>query len=359
MRSDDGVWVRKAGSALLIALLVITLGACAQHDTSGRVKLTLADSYPTTHMFAKYGVSTFMKDVQSKGKDGAAIDYYPGGQLGDARDIASLTRTGSVDIAPVAPSYLADQLPLSGVSDLPGLVDDSCTAARSLEAMMRPGGVLYEKEYKPRGFHPLWVGVIPSYEIFTATKKVARPEDLKGLTIRSAGGAMDYSISALGVASVSMPAADAYEALSRHTVDGLSFPNASIPPYKLEEVLKYATEGLSSGSFAIPYVISQSAWDSLTDQQQATINKAAKHASQTLCHGVEKENPAAKKIMQKAGVKFVRLKGDGLAEFRRKLAPVPALWAKNLDAQGKQGSKVLKTYKANVKKFKGAGQHVN
>lgn len=158
----------------------------------------------------------------------------------------NLAQAGSLEITPAAPSYLSDQLPLSSVTDLPGLAEDSCVASAAFRDLLDEDGVLYQEEYAPRGLRPLWVAVIPGYELMTASRKIETPEDIPGLTIRSSGGAMDTNIESLGAAPVSMTAADAYEALSRHTVDGISFPYASVTPYRLEEVLRYSTKGLNT-----------------------------------------------------------------------------------------------------------------
>ncbi|PMB98962.1 ABC transporter substrate-binding protein [Brevibacterium luteolum] len=311
--------------------------------------LKLADSYAPTHMFAEYGVAGFIEDVQSAGVD-IEVEYYPSGQLGSARDIASLTRSGAIDVSPAAPAYLSDQLPLSSVTDLPGLADDSCVAAQSFLELLEPGGILFETEYAPRGLRPLWVGVIPGYEFMTVSRQIHAPSDVRGLTLRSSGGAMDSNIAAVGGAPVSMPAADAYEALARGTVDGVSFPPASIIPYKLQEVLKYSTDGLNAGAFAIPYVISEVTWDSLSDEQRSVISQSANEAMTRLCNGIGSEQPKAIETMKSDGVEFISFDEEQAAEFEALLEPVRTKWAERFDAAGKPGSEVLAAYEEAIQR---------
>ena len=346
--------VRALGAAVLVSAVGL-LSACAG-DTDDTAVLKLADSYATTHMFARYGVEGFIEDVTGPGEGGVEVEYYPAGQLGSARDIVNLAQAGSLEITPAAPSYLSDQLPLSSVTDLPGLAEDSCVASAAFRDLLDEDGVLYQEEYAPRGLRPLWVAVIPGYELMTASRKIETPEDIPGLTIRSSGGAMDTNIESLGAAPVSMTAADAYEALSRHTVDGISFPYASVTPYRLEEVLRYSTKGLNLGSFAMPYVIAEDAWQELTPAQQQRIRTAADDASQRLCDGITEENPASEQLMRDAGVEFTELTDEQIDEFAVHLEPLRSAWAEEFDAAGRPGTAVLEAYEEAVARHETAAE---
>jgi TRAP-type C4-dicarboxylate transport system substrate-binding protein len=188
------------------------------------------------------------------------------------------------------------------------------------------------------------VAVIPSYEIMTVSRPITSPEDVPGLTIRSSGGAMDTNIESLGGAPVSMTAADAYEALSRNTVDGISFPYASVTPYRLEEVLHHSTKGANMGSFGVPYVIAEDAWQELSPAQQDRVMTAAEAATDRLCAGIMEENPASEQAMREAGVEFTELTDEQKAEFATHLDPLREQWADAVDAAGRPGTEVLRAY---------------
>ncbi|WP_258234330.1 TRAP transporter substrate-binding protein [Brevibacterium oceani] len=343
-------------TSVALALTLLGLSACSATPDGGGDQLSLADSYAPTHIFAESGVKVFMDELSETSGDSVSFDYYPAGQMGTPRDLVSLNRSGVLDITPASPAYLADQLPLSSVSDLPGMVEDSCTGARALFDMMSPGGILYEQEYEPRGLRPLWVSVLPSYEILTVSRTINSPEDLHGLNIRTSGGALDATLDALGAAAVSMPASDAYEALSRKTVDGVAFPFISVLPYKLQEVLGHSTTGLNIGAFAIPYVISEDTWDGLSPQIQNRIERAGKDAQKSLCAAVNTDTPAAIDTIEKSGVVFNTPDAEGKAEFDEKLGPVRKQWAKNMDSIGKPGTEVLRTYEDNLARYEGVSK---
>lgn len=351
-----------AFSSVLI-LASATLSSCAPETAEDTTTLSLADSYAPTHIFATSGVNVFMDELSdpasgsAKGAEEAVdFDYYPAGQMGTPRDLVSLNRSGVLDITPASAAYLSDQLPLSSVSDLPGMVEDSCVGARALFDMMSPGGILYEEEYEPRGLRPLWVSVLPSYEILTVGRQIDSPADLRGLNIRTSGGALDATLSDLGAAAVSMPASEAYEALSRKTVDGVAFPFISVLPYKLQEVLNYSTTGLNIGAFAIPYVISEETWDELDPALQSRIEEAGHSAQQSLCQAVNDETPTAIDTMREDGVEFNTPDAEGMKEFEDKLGPIRKQWARNMDSIGKPGTEVLSDYENLIARYEGSSK---
>ena len=72
-----------------------------------------------------------------------------------------------------------------------------------------------------------------------------------------------------------MAAPDAYESLSRGTMDGLLFPLESVVAYGADKLVKYSTDGLGFGSFIVSYSISDNVWKKLSPEiQKAMIDVA-------------------------------------------------------------------------------------
>src|SRR5690554_7643246 len=108
-------------SVLLGAIGMGALSGCADPNASSneeQIQLKLADSYPTGHPFARFGAAVFMEEVERLSEGRINFSYFPAGQMGKAQDLPNLTRSGVIDIAAVAPAYVSEQLPLSGVADL-------------------------------------------------------------------------------------------------------------------------------------------------------------------------------------------------------------------------------------------------
>ena len=81
------------------------------------------------------------------------------------------------------------------------------------------------------------------YRHFFTNKPVKKPEDLKGLRIRTPPAPIwQESIRALGAAPVAMAFGEMYPGLQQQAIDGVELVYNNIPGGRFYEVLKYANE---------------------------------------------------------------------------------------------------------------------
>jgi len=186
--------------------------------------------------------------------------------------------------------------------------------------------------------------VLPPYQVWTVKSKVETTKDMQGLKLRTTGGAQDLTLRALNAVPVRMAAPDAYESLSRGTMDGLLFPLDSVVSYGLDKLVKHATEGVSFGSFIVAYSINQSVWNKLPDDVKKAMDEASEAITPRACADVDKEGEVTKKQMQDEGVSFDPLPEATRAEIKDKLKGVGKEWASGLDSRGKQASAALKEF---------------
>src|SRR6478752_9940534 len=256
-----------AGSSFLIASTILAQAAEPLH-------LRVADSFPKGHYLVKLVLEPWMEEVKKRTNSAVAFEHYPAQQLGKATDMLKLTQTGVADIGYVAPGYTSDKMPVSEVAMLPGAFDHSCQGTLAYWKLAR-NGVIAQQDYAANNIRLLLAVSLPQYRIFTVKQPVKDVGDVTGLKLRSTGGAQDLTLRAIGSVPVRMAAPDAYESLSRGTMDGLLFPLDSVVSYGLDKLVKHATEGVSFGSFIVAYSINQSVWDKLPDDvKQAMIDVA-------------------------------------------------------------------------------------
>src|SRR3546814_8735514 len=101
-------------------------------------------------------------------------------------------------------------------------------------------------EFGANKVRPLFAIVVEPYQFYTASKQVRTIDDVKGLKLRSTGGAMDIFARKIGAIPVRMAAPEARESLSRGTLDGLIFPNESVMSYDLQSRSEEHTSELQS-----------------------------------------------------------------------------------------------------------------
>src|SRR4051812_38789211 len=326
-----------AGSGFLIASTLLAQAA-------DPIKLRVADSFPKGHFIVKLILEPWMEQVSKRTNNAVTFEHYPAQQLGKATDMLKLTQTGVADIGYVAPGYASEKMPVSEAAMLPGAFEHACQGTLAYWKLAR-NGVIAEQDYTANGIRLLLAVTLPQYRIFTVKQPVKDVADVTGLKLRSTGGAQDLTLRALGAVPVRMAAPDAYESLSRGTMDGLLFPLESVVAYGADKLVKHATDGFGFGSFVVSYSIRETAWKKLTPEIQKAMVDVANENMPSVCREVQKADETTKEKLQAAGVRFEPLQPD---KFKDLLKGVNKSWAEGLDSRGKRGSDALKEFDAMV-----------
>jgi TRAP-type C4-dicarboxylate transport system substrate-binding protein len=325
--------LRVIGTAVAMAGMLMS-------GPSQALELKVADSFPAGHYLVRLMLKPWMDDVTRRTNGAVTFSYYPNQQIGKAADLLRLTQSGVVDIGYVAPSYASDKMPLSEVAQLPEAFHTSCEGTLAYWKSAR-AGVLAKQEYEPNKIKLLMQVVLPPYQIFTTKQTIDSIKDVQGLKLRTTGGAQDLTLRAIGAVPVRMAAPDAYESLSRGTLDGLLFPMESVISYGLDKLVKHATDGVSFGSFIVAYSISQPVWDRLPDDVKKAMDEASEAIEPQVCAAVDKEITESRAHLQQSGVTFEPIPEQTRVEMKEKLTGVGKEWATALDARGKPASAAL------------------
>jgi TRAP-type C4-dicarboxylate transport system substrate-binding protein len=275
---------RLALSALATTLsMAFAMPAVAQ----SKITLRLADSLPQSHLFTTELAKPFMEQVTRATNGAVTFEHYPAEQLGKAKDMLSLARTGVADIAFVVPIYITDKLPLSGVIDLPGGFSTSCEGVKAFWQLATGNGILATKDYAPNGIRILMTVIQPPFQIFTTAKKIETLRDLEGLKLRTAGGAQELTASKLKIVSVKITAPETNEAMGRGTIDGGILAHVSIGAYGLTNMIKYATKGENFGSAALTWAISEAKWKTLPPDVQKVMTETGERITMEACRKID------------------------------------------------------------------------
>eukprot|EP00003_Mantamonas_plastica_P021941 TRINITY_DN3634_c0_g2_i1.p2 TRINITY_DN3634_c0_g2~~TRINITY_DN3634_c0_g2_i1.p2 ORF type:complete len:339 (-),score=22.08 TRINITY_DN3634_c0_g2_i1:997-2013(-) len=327
---------------VLFAALMASSASALAADVEP-VTLKFAEWLPTTSFATEYGATPFMEKVKELSGGKMEFEFYPAEQLGRGSESLTLLQTGVADIANVSPAYISEKFPLSGVVELPEIVQGSCSAADAFYEMAQPGGAIYEAEFKKHKIRPLWVGNMGRYRILTNDKELSSLADLKGLRIRTAGGPMALTASALGSSPVRMQGSDVLTSLTRGTLDGVYFPVRGILDYGLAPALDQIIPNLTVGSFGLTYSISDRVWNDLSDSQRDILTEAGKYAMKTYCEYVDKSEPEVIGVLESEhNIKQVPLSDTDLNNAKAALEDVYAQWAKPLEKRGLPARGVIK-----------------
>ncbi|WP_430397583.1 TRAP transporter substrate-binding protein DctP [Ferrovibrio sp.] len=349
MRKSLKLLVSAAIIGVPLAALGLSQGAQAQDKVT---TLRVADSFPVGHFISERGTKPWMDEVTKRTNGRIKFEYFPAQQLGKAQDLLNLTQSGVADIGYVGMSYVSDKMPFSSVAQLPGSFTTACEGTTAYWKLVK-GETMQKNEFAPNKVRAIFAIVLEPYQFYTTTKQVKTVEDVKGLKLRSTGGAMDIFARKIGAIPVRIPAPEARESLSRGTLDGLIFPNESVMSYDLQSFVKFGTKGGNFGSFVASYVISDAVFNKLPKDVQKIITETGDTTTANMCKVVDHSVEEAQAKLAAAGVQYHTLTAAERKPFDDVSDEVARDWAETLDKRGKPGTQVLKEFRAALAEVRG------
>lgn len=337
----------------VMAATVMTFSAASRAAETGKITLIVADSVSKTHPISVYLSKFWMDEVTKLTHGQVQFKWFPSEQMGKAHDLLELARAGTVDIARVGPSYTPAKLPLSAVDELPGMIASSCEGSQAMWKLTKTGGggILAKNDYAPLGLHVVFAASNAPYEVMTTNHEVKLPSDMKGLKLKTLGGASDDAARTVDAVPIQMSVADLYVALQRGTVDGRFGAFQSVFSNSTQDILHHSTLGANVGSFGIVAVISDAKWQKLPKNVQEAMLQAGDMAWKNFCmHEEQSRAPTIEKLESQHNWKVYKLNVADKEIWRKTFVPVQEKWATTLDGRGKPATKVLEAFRAAIEK---------
>ena len=280
------------------------------------------------------------------------IEIYPSMTLGGKPpELINQVRDGVVDIVWTVNGYTANLFPRSEVFELPFVyVNNAAATNLAMRAMFNK---YLKVEYK--GVHVLFLHVHQGQAIQMVDKPVRSPDDLKGLKMRIPSRTGAWVIEALGASPVGMPVPALPQALSTKVVDGALIPWEIVPPFKLQELMKYFIEGPNMtrfGDTTFQVSMNQARWNSLPSDIKKAFNVNSGAAWVREVGKIwQEDDEHALKVIEKAGDTHIVLTQAQLAVFKKKLEPVVKRWEDEVKSKGIDGVTLVKVARREIAKY--------
>jgi TRAP-type C4-dicarboxylate transport system substrate-binding protein len=267
----------------ILKTLAFAIGASAAIGPVQAESFVISSSLPQVHFWTGAHMDVFADAIEAQGH--TTTRFYAGELVKVGGGLDALTG-GAVDIvAPLLAPYHAGRFPLSDISQLPVFGTDSPAITRAFQKLMDSdeelidGKTFYQYEVADKGIVAWPLGATGAYTISTTGKEIKTPEDLQGLPVRAGTALQTVTLEKLGVTPVTMPAAQAFEALSRGTIEGILLSVGDWKSYSLTDLLKFTIDGVSLGHWESYLAMSQSAWDRLSSEDKVAWDKAARETA--------------------------------------------------------------------------------
>lgn len=274
------------------------------------------------------------------------IKVYPAGQLYEEKGLVQGVQTGALDISFVTSAAWGGAVPSVYVLDFPMLMG---TDKLGLAALNGTFGQNMVTNFEKAGVQLIgWISYGPYDIIVNSVRPLAKPEDFKGLRLRSTGALHGTMVEALGGGPTVLSASEVYMALQRGTVDGTVTAVTSAAERKWYEVTKYATI-LPLSYSALPITVSKRFWNKLNDDEKKALNDAGKFAT------TESVKEAETIVQQNWGkvrkaLQTVEMSEAEVMEIQKLVYPAAEGYIKKV--AGDVGLKALKAAEADIKQVK-------
>ena len=238
-------------------------------------------------------VQIIAKDVKAANV-GLDIQVYPGASLFKPNDQWNAMVNGQLDISSFPLDYASGKVRAFGATLMPGLV-------RNHERATKLNDSQFMKDIKAEiNKHGVVVLADAWLAGAVASKKgcIRKPDDMKGLKIRSAGPTFAHMWQAAGASIVSIPSNEVYNALQTGVADATDTSTGSFVSFRIYEQVKcIAAPGDNALWFMYkPVLMSKKSFDKLNKQQQDALLKAGKKSEEYF----QKESKALDDKMVKA-----------------------------------------------------------
>ncbi|HET7910523.1 MAG TPA: TRAP transporter substrate-binding protein DctP [Pseudolabrys sp.] len=209
---------------------------------------------------------------------GLEVQVFPGASLFKPNDQWNAMVNGQLDISSFPLDYASGKVRAFGATLMPGLVRSHDRAARmknsefmkDIKAKIEKAGVVVLAD--------AWLaGAV-------ASKKacIRKPDDMKGLKIRSAGPTFAAMWQEAGASIVSIPSNEVYNALQTGVADATDTSTGSFVSFRIYEQVKCITAPGENALWFMyePVLMSKKSFDKLDKKQQDALIAAGKKSEE-------------------------------------------------------------------------------
>ena len=277
------------------ALVLVAQAASAQ-------TLRAADVHPAD--YPNVVAVKHMGEKLSAATDGRLdIKTFPGGVLGDEKQMIEQAQLGAIDIIRVSMSPVAAILPEINVFTLPYVFRDEDHLHKVLDGAI--GQEIGDRLTANSQSRLVFLGWMDAGTRNLITKDpVVKPEDLKGMKIRVQTSPVSIdTLKAMGANAIAMGTSEVFSGMQTGVIDGTE---NNPPTFVAHNYLPVAKNYTWSMHFIIPelFLFSKAKWDKLKKEDQDLIIKLAKEAQIEQRQLWQAYNAKSLETMKANGVNF-------------------------------------------------------
>jgi len=233
------------------------------------------------------------------------VQVYPGASLFKPNEQWNALVNGQLDISSFPLDYASGKQRAFGATLMPGLV-------RSHDRAQRLNDSPFMKDIKAQIDK---AGVVVLADAWlagaVASKRacIRKPDDIKGLKIRSAGPTFAHMWQAAGASIVSIPSNEVYNALQTGVADATDTSSGSFVSFRIYEQVKCLTAPGDNALWFMyePVLMSKKSFNRLNKKQQEVLLQAGKKSQQFFAEKAKGLDDEMVKVFKDHNVEVVTL----------------------------------------------------
>ncbi len=227
---------------------------------------------PPTHPTNVFALEPMFKQISEASGGKLRINLQAGGALVGGKDTLSAIETNLVDGGFIVSVYVPNEIPLNTtISDMALLMADPITMIGALNETVLLDCPSCLEEYRDRNVVYLGAYATTPY-LLMCKDPVATLSDVKGRKFRSGGGVFGQWIDHIGGVPVSIPNAEAYEAMQRGQLDCIYGSLGWLKSLSLWDTAKHVLyQGMGAFGGGALLAFNTDTWDGLSDDARGLI----------------------------------------------------------------------------------------
>lgn len=325
-------------------------------DASGgsgeEITLRVATGLSPQHGWWAGTMEPWMERVEELTEGQVQFETFVGGELVSVPDEADAVLNGTIDIGLILPIYQPDQYPMAEITMLPLSHSDTMIGSKAWRALIESDVELADgKTYRDMQFSEFKVFPVSTteeYSISTTGHAFNTVNDVKGTSLRTPSRIHEEYSASIGINSITMPAVEMYDALSRGAFEGSYYSIADWSGYGFQDLFRYTLRGINFGHFNALIAMTNEKWDSLPANVQEAMEKAYNEIFESGAQEWMNRSAAMVETNEANGGQFVdfsTLDQEVQDLFNQGIVDTWSYYAELLEGQGLPGHELIKLWR--------------
>ncbi len=341
---------------LVLLSVVLVLAACGgksdgkndEKNDQEKIVLRAATGLSAQHAWWEATMVPWMERVEELTDGQVEFETFTGGELVAVPDEAEAVENGTIDVSLVLPIYQPDQFPMAEITMLPLSHSDTIIASNAWKKLLESDVELQDgktyTELQFGNFKVFPVSTTQEYSISTTKKEFNSVKDVIGTSLRTPSRIHEVYAEKTQLNSVTMPAVEMYDALSRGTFDGSFYSIADWSGYGFQDLFRYTVTGVNFGHFNTFIGMNLDKWNEMPENVQQAMIQANEEVFLPGAEEWIKRSEAAIKENEENGGKFVdfsTLDQEVQDHFNKGIEETWVDYAELLESNGLPGYKLV------------------